>query len=182
MGVCVPAFAGTAHAAPSSTLLFSADGGATWSSNVSTASGGTVLVRIWSHNDTGATIRNASVTTSLPSGTTLIPHSTQDCLSPSTTDPARPSGSDTCGEPVNDAAVWSGGSLITGPTAGIQGRSTTATSGDLTTGWSSVGFSMTAPYVDSTITITETAGLDGSGTGHPSSSGTITVSDRRVSL
>ncbi|MEU8547145.1 hypothetical protein AB0C81_09085 [Streptomyces roseoverticillatus] len=134
-------------------------------------------MRIWSHNDTGATIRNASVTTSLPSGTTLTPDSTQDCLSPSTTDPARPSGPDTCGETVNDAAVWSGANLTTSPTAGIQGRSTTATSGDLTTGWSYVGFSMTAPPVDSTTTITETASLNGSGTGHPSSSGTITVSE-----
>ncbi|MEV4926562.1 hypothetical protein [Streptomyces roseoverticillatus] len=134
-------------------------------------------MRIWSHNDTGATIRNASVTTSLPSGTTLTPDSTQDCLSPSTSDPALPSGPDTCGETVNDAAVWSGANLTTSPTAGIQGRSTTATSGDLTTGWSYVGFSMTAPPVDSTTTITETASLNGSGTGHPSSSGTITVSE-----
>ncbi|WP_406510444.1 hypothetical protein [Streptomyces sp. NBC_00212] len=175
----MPAFAGTAHAAPSSRLLFSADGGATWSSDVSTSSGATVLARIWSYNDTGATIHNASVTTSLPSGTTLIPNSTQDCLSPSTTDPAWPSGdsSETCGGPVTDAAVWSGNKLTTSPTAGIQGRSTTATSGDLTTGWSYVRFSMTTPYVDSTSTITETASLNGSGTGHPSSSGTITVSD-----
>ncbi|GAA0479137.1 hypothetical protein ABZ951_00160 [Streptomyces sp. NPDC046215] len=135
-------------------------------------------MRIWSHNDTGATIRNASVATSLPSGTTLIPNSTRDCLSPRTTDPAWPSGPDTtCGETVNDAAVWSGADLTTSPTAGIQGRSASATSGDLTTGWSYVGFSMTAPYVDSTTTITETASLNGSGTGHPSSSGTITVSD-----
>ncbi|MEV4502967.1 hypothetical protein [Streptomyces klenkii] len=133
-------------------------------------------MRIWSHNDTGATIRDASVTTSLPSGAPLIPNSTQDCLSPRTTDPARPSGPDTCGETVNDAAVWSGVNLTISPTAGIEGRSTSATSGDLTAGWSYVKFSMTAPYVDSTTTITETASLNGSGTGHPSSSGTITVS------
>ncbi|MFK8905576.1 hypothetical protein [Streptomyces sp. YS-3] len=134
-------------------------------------------MRIWSRNDTGATIRNASVTTSLPSGTSLVSESTQDCLSPRTTDPAQPSGPDTtCGETVSDAAVWSGANLATSPTAGIQGRSTTATSGDLTTGWSYVGFSIVTPYVDSATTLTETASLNGSGTGHPSSSGTITVS------
>ncbi|MGK5638963.1 hypothetical protein ACSNOK_11720 [Streptomyces sp. URMC 126] len=135
-------------------------------------------MRIWSHNDTGATIRNTSITTSLPGGTTLTPNSTRNCLSPRTTDPTQPSDSDTtCGETVDDAAVWSGANLTTSPTAGIQGRSTAATSGDLATGWSYVGFSMRTPSVDSTTTLTETASLNGSGTGHPSSSGTITVSD-----
>ncbi|MGK5632715.1 hypothetical protein [Streptomyces sp. URMC 123] len=60
------------------TPLFSVDGGATWSSNVSTSSGRTVLARIWSHNDTDATIPNTSITTLLPSGTTLTPNSTQN--------------------------------------------------------------------------------------------------------
>ncbi|KPI11680.1 hypothetical protein OV450_8445, partial [Actinobacteria bacterium OV450] len=129
-----------ATAAPSNTLLFSADGGSTWSKDVTAYPGSMVIARIWYNNDASDSIANTSVKTVLPTGFTLVPNSTVTCLSPSTSNPALPGIEKVCstdagqGGVVNDTAVWSGSNLTVSPTAGLFGQSTSDTSGTLAMG------------------------------------------------
>lgn len=138
--------AGPAGAAPTSNLVFSVDGGTTWSANVTAAPGQTVIAREYYDNDTDATIDGTSLTTALPSGFSLVPGTTQVCLNPGTTDPTSPSSELECntntgGTPPNDqggaideAAVWSGPNLAISPTAGLFGQPTNQTVGPLAEG------------------------------------------------
>jgi hypothetical protein len=134
-------------ASPSSTLVYSVDGGSTWSSNVTASAGQTVLVREYYDNDTDATITGAQVTTTLPSGFTLVPGTTEVCLNPGTTDPTNPTSELECntntgsanapddqGGAIDEAAVWSGSNLTVSPTAGLFGQPTDETSGPLAVG------------------------------------------------
>lgn len=129
-----------AAAAPTSTLVFSVDGGATWSANVTAAPGQTVIAREYYDNDTPATIDGAQVTTTLPTGFSLVTGSTEVCLNPGTTDPTTPSNELACntgtgqGGAIDEAAVWSGQNLAISPTAGIYGQPTNQTVGPLAMG------------------------------------------------
>jgi hypothetical protein len=130
-----------ASAAPSVTLVYSTDGGTTWSNAPSVSSGGTLLVRVYYANDTTGAISNGQVTTSLPTGFTLVAGSTRVCLNPSTTTPTSPNGSELAcntdaaqGGAINEGSVWSASTLTIGPTAGLFGQSTGATSGVLAMG------------------------------------------------
>jgi hypothetical protein len=138
--------AGPAAAVPSSNLVFSVDGGTTWSANVNAAPGQTVIAREYYDNDTSATIAGASVTTSLPSGFTLVAGSTEVCLNPGTTDPTNPTSELECntqtggappndeGGPIVESSVWSGSNLTISPTAGLFGQPTNGTAGPLAMG------------------------------------------------
>src|SRR6202020_1869330 len=87
---------GPAGAAPSSNLVFSVDGGTTWSANVNAAPGQTVFAREFYDNDTDANITAASVSTTLPTGFSLVAGSTEVCLNPGTTDPTNPTSELEC--------------------------------------------------------------------------------------
>ena len=132
--------AGPAGGAPTSNLVFSVDGGTTWSANVNAAPGQTVIAREYYDNDTNGTIDGAQVTTTLPTGFSLIAGSTEVCLNPGTTDPTNPSTERTCnsdtgqGGAIDEAAVWTGNSLAISPTAGIYGQPTNQTTGPLAMG------------------------------------------------
>jgi hypothetical protein len=138
--------AGPAAAAPSSTLVFSVDGGTTWSANVTAAPGQTVIAREYYDNDTPGNIAGASVTTTLPSGFSLVAGTTEVCLNPGTTDPTHPTSELECntqtggaapndeGGPINESAVWSEANLAISPTAGLLNQPTNATSGLLANG------------------------------------------------
>jgi hypothetical protein len=132
--------AGPAAASPTSNLVFSVDGGTTWSANVNAAPGQTVYAREYYDNDTSAIINGASVTTALPSGFSLVAGSTKVCLNPGTTDPTNPTNELACntdtgqGGAINESAVWSGQNMAISPTAGLLTQSTSATSGILQVG------------------------------------------------
>jgi hypothetical protein len=138
---------GAASASPSSTLVYSVDGGSTWAPNVTASPGQTVYAREYYNNDTDANIADAQVTTTLPSGFTLVAGSTEVCLNPGTTDPTNPTSELECntntgsttapndqGGAIDEAAVWSGPNLAISPTAGLFGQPTNQTSGPLATG------------------------------------------------
>jgi len=125
---------GTAGAATSSTLLYSTDGGASWSSSATVAPGGTVLVRQWYDNDGSAAETGASLSTTIPDGFTLNGGSTQVCSNPSTTNPTSPNSSELECAASNEGSVWSGSDLQVSPTAGLFGQSNGLTSGILEMG------------------------------------------------
>ena len=120
-----------AEAASSSTLLYSTDGGATWSPTVTVAPGGTVLVRQWFDNTGNSAETAASMSTSVPAGFTLQGGSTKVCLNPSTTNPTAPSPAEQRCVGSSEASVWSGQDLQVSPSAGFYGESNGATTGEL---------------------------------------------------
>ncbi|MFB7175976.1 hypothetical protein ACFCYM_35005 [Streptomyces sp. NPDC056254] len=133
-----------AAAVPSQALMYSVDGGATWSNNVAAAPGAQVLTRAWYNNDLMTPVSGASIQTDIPAGFTLVPNTTRTCLSPSTTDPTMPGTEQVCstdsgqGGMVDDGSVWSGSTLTINPTAGLFGQPASgipdAQSGYLATG------------------------------------------------
>jgi hypothetical protein len=125
---------GTAQAATTSNLLYSTDGGASWSSSASVEPGDNVLVRQWYNNDGAANETNARITTTLPTGFSLVGGSTKVCLNPSTTVVASPDNSELLCEDSNEVAVWNGSDLQVSPSAGHYGESNGSTSGDLAFG------------------------------------------------
>lgn len=122
-----------AGAASSSTLLYSTDGGASWSASPSITAdpGATVLVRQWFDNTGSADETAASVTSAIPAGFTLQTGSTQVCLNPSTTDPTSPDPSEQLCAASAESSVWSGSNLSISPSAGHYGESNGATAGSL---------------------------------------------------
>jgi hypothetical protein len=122
---------GTASAASSSTLLYSTDGGASWSASVTADPGQTVLVRQWFDNDGAAAETSASVESTIPAGFTLQGGSTEVCLNPSTTDPTAPDASEERCTSANEAAAWTGSDLRLSPSAGHYGESASTTVGEL---------------------------------------------------
>jgi len=131
--VALTALAGIASAATTSTLLYSTDGGTTWSSSVSVNPGQIVLVREWYNNPDPAAYASESLTTTLPAGFALVANTTRVCVSPLTTDPLAPNnGQDVCANQT-DSPVWAGSSLSVSPTSGLYGQ-TVATSGIMNLG------------------------------------------------
>ena len=122
-----------AGAATSSTLLYSTDGGTTWSANATVAAGGTVLVRQW-YDNTGSTAETAaSLRTTGPSAFTRQSGSTKICLNPSTSNFTSPSSSELVCANSSEGSVWSGSALQISPSAGFYGESNGSTSGQ--TAW-----------------------------------------------
>ena len=124
----------TAGAATTSNLQYSTDGGTTWTTSATVAPGQTVQVRQWYSNDGTQSETNASLSTSLPTGFSLVGGSTQVCLNPSTTNIGSPNLSELDCASSNEASVWSGSSLQVSPSAGHNGESNGSTVGDLATG------------------------------------------------
>jgi hypothetical protein len=144
---CLLGMATAASAAPSQTIVYSTDGGATWSTNVSLTPGQNFYVRQYNNNDTTDTINGVSVTTTLPAGFVRTPNSTYVCINPSqgaAVLPAIDLSEIACndltnaagqGGPINEAAVWSGQSLTISPTANVYGTTPlNATSGPFAMG------------------------------------------------
>ena len=129
LGALSFATASPASAATSSSLRYSTDGGATWSTSATVAAGGTVLVRQWYDNTGSATETAASLRTTVPSGFTLQGGSTKLCLNPSTTNPSSPSAAEQKCANSAEGSVWSGSNLQISPSAGYYGESTGSTSG-----------------------------------------------------
>src|SRR4051794_13694766 len=65
-----------ASASPSVTLVYSTDGGATWSTAPTVARGGTLLARLYYANDTTGAIAGAQLSTTLPAGFAVVAGST----------------------------------------------------------------------------------------------------------
>lgn len=123
-----------AGAATSSTLLYSTDGGTTWSSTATVPAGGTVLVRQWYDNDGSAPETAASLRTTVPTGFSLQGGSTRICLNPSTTNPTSPNDTERRCAASNEASVWSGSALQISPSAGFHSESNGSTSGSAVPG------------------------------------------------
>lgn len=131
VGAAMPTPAG---AATSTNLLYSTDGGATWSSNATVPAGGTVLVRQWFDNDGSANETAASLRTTVPVGFSRQGGSTQVCLNPSTTNPSTPNATERRCATSAEGSVWSGSALQISPSAGHFGESNGSTSGDAVAG------------------------------------------------
>src|SRR6185503_5938263 len=123
------------------TLVYSSDGGASWSTTPTVAPGGTLLARLYYANDTTGAIAGAQLATTLPAGFSLVAGSTRVCLNPSTTTPTSPSAAElACNTDagqsgaIAEGAVWSGSGLTISPTAGLFGQSASDTSGVLAMG------------------------------------------------
>ncbi|WP_166355168.1 Ig-like domain-containing protein [Phytoactinopolyspora limicola] len=123
----------TASAAPSSDLVYSVDGGASWTTDPVVASGSEVLARLYYDNDTSSNIDGASLTSSVPDGFELVAGSTRIGLNPGTTDPTSPSG-EVKYAPSDEGAVWSGDDLTIAPNAGFYGVPNSATEGLMSVG------------------------------------------------
>lgn len=121
--------AAPASAATTSSLRYSTDGGATWTTSATVPAGGTVLVRQWYDNTGSSNETAASLRTTIPSGFSLQGGSTKICLNPSTTNPSSPNASEqTCASSA-EGSVWSGSDLQISPSAGFYGESNGSTSG-----------------------------------------------------
>jgi hypothetical protein len=140
---CVLGMASAASAAPSTQIVYSTDGGSTWSANATVAAGASFLTRIYTNNDTTGTIGGVSVTKTLPAGFGHVATTTQVCLNPSqglATLPTVNTSENVCnvtagqGGPINEAAVWSGQTLTISPTAGVYGQPANLTNGPLAMG------------------------------------------------
>jgi hypothetical protein len=131
--LCVLGMASAASAAPSQTIVYSTDGGATWSTNVSLTPGQNFYVRQYNNDDTTDTINGVSVTTTLPAGFVRSANSTYVCINPSqgaAVLPAINQSEIACndltnaagqGGPISEAAVWAGQNLTISPTANVYG-------------------------------------------------------------
>jgi hypothetical protein len=136
------AFAGAAGATTiASTEVYSTDGGSSWSTTLPALTNGeTVWVRDYFDNQTSVDEPSISVQAAVPAGYTRVGGTTKVCLNPGTTDPTKPSTELVCntdagqGGAINETAVWSGSALTISPSAGIEGQSTSATSGYLLAG------------------------------------------------
>lgn len=124
----------SAHALTSSTLLYSVDGGQTWTSSVTVAPEQTVQVRQWFNNNGTSALPGTAVRTSLPNGVSLVPGTTEVCLDPSTSNPQAPVGSEALCEASDEPSTWSGDDLEISPSAGFYGESPSSTSGYLQIG------------------------------------------------
>jgi hypothetical protein len=130
----------TVKAAPSANVVYSTDSGTTWSSDSTVKSGQELTARLYFNNDGTSNINDAQMATNMPAGFTLIPGSTRTCLNPGTISPTNPTSEMVCnnnagqGGTINEAVVWSGGSLTIAPNAGIYGEATYATSGLMAAG------------------------------------------------
>lgn len=133
-------FFSTVSAAPSSNVVYSTDGGATWSNSVAAKSGQEVIARLYFNNDGSSNVTDAQMSTTLPSGFSRVSGSTKVCLNPGTTNPTNPSSEMACntsagqGGAINEGAVWSGNALTIAPNSGLYGQATNATTGLMAAG------------------------------------------------
>ena len=121
--------------------MYSTNGGTSWSTSPTVPSSGAMLVRVYYTNDTTSAISGARLTTSLPSGFSLVTGSTRVCLNPSTSTPTNPNSSElVCNTDaaqsgaIDEGAVWSGSVLSISPTVGVFGQPIGDTSGVLAMG------------------------------------------------
>lgn len=127
-------------AAPTANIVYSTDGGNSWSTTPTVKSGQEVLTRSYFNNDGSSNVSDAQMSTTLPAGFSLVPNSTRTCLNPGTTNPANPTAELACndssgqGGAINEGAVWSGNTLAVAPNAGLYGTPTNATSGLMAAG------------------------------------------------
>lgn len=114
-------------------LKFSRNGGASFTDDLRACEAETVTVRVDFNNSGDAVGTNASITTDLPAGFTLVPGSTRVCLEPTP-------GETVCntdagmGGAIDETAVWSGQTLSISPSAGLFGEGVDATTGLLEIG------------------------------------------------
>ncbi|GAA1008800.1 hypothetical protein Aple_081000 [Acrocarpospora pleiomorpha] len=112
-GYCVVA-ATPAYAATNIQIVYSTDNGNTWSSSLPVPNPSSWLTRVWYDNSDSAAYRDASVLAHIRSR--LVSGTTKVCLSPRTSDPAKPDNSElACNTDagqtgaINENAVWGGG-------------------------------------------------------------------------
>jgi hypothetical protein len=132
-----------AQAGTTGVLMYSTDGGATWSSTAMAAPGRQVLVRAWYDNEDPRAHTGSSIVVTLPAGYRRVAGSTRACLNPSTKAGAEATPDDTelvCdtspgqGGPIDEHAVWAGSTLTVSPTAGLFGQPTGTTVGFMAMG------------------------------------------------
>lgn len=162
-----PTANGTLTVEPDVQLVYSVDGGATWTTDPKVDAGANLRVRLFSHNKRDATATSARFATALPAGFTRVPGSTRVCLSPGTTVATHISNDRLCntdagqGGAINEAAVWSGNNLTISPTAGLYGQPTNATAGFLAAGKNKyLNLHQCVRYIDPTILDWITVAID----------------------
>ncbi len=114
-------------------LLYSADGGATWSDSVTAQRGEQVFARLFYNTTKTTDVAGASLTTQIPDGFAYVPGSTRNVLAPEGNLATGTAGSGAKVATIADS-VWSGGTLTVSPSAGFNGESNASQSGVLRTG------------------------------------------------
>ncbi|MFJ2521293.1 hypothetical protein ACIOWF_20185, partial [Cellulosimicrobium cellulans] len=129
----------TAVAAPAtgdgtqSNLLYSVDGGTSWSDTVTAQRGQQVLARLFYDTTKDTTVTGTSLTTQIPDGFTYVPGSTRNVLAPGSDVATGAVSSETKAAAVADS-VWSGDQLQVSPSAGFNGESNASQTGVLRNG------------------------------------------------
>jgi hypothetical protein len=151
-----------------SELAYSADGGVTWTADLTVAPGATVLVQHSFFNPTAQPVEDASIRGVLPAGFVLVPGSTRGCALVAQIE---------C-DPAEDELVWTGPNLQVGP------NGPSSTTGTVLTNWFGfVEYRITAPTVDGTFV--QHAELVGTQAGQPlvlGSQATLTVAAAGVPM
>ncbi len=129
----------TAVAAPATgngtqaNLLYSVDGGSTWSESVTAQRGQTVHARLFYNSTRNIALTGVSLSTAIPDGFTYVPGSTRNQLAPRGNLTTGAAGSETKTATVADS-VWSANQLRVSPSAGWYGEPTGSQSGFLRNG------------------------------------------------
>lgn len=116
-----------------SNLLYSVDGGSTWSESVTAQRGQQVLGRLFYDSTKNIALTGTSLTTAIPDGFSYVPGSTRNVLAPRANAATGAVGTETKTATVADS-VWSGNNLRVSPSAGWYGESTGSQSGFLRNG------------------------------------------------
>lgn len=114
-------------------LVYSVDGGATWSDSVTAQRGEQVLARLFYDTTKESPVTGTSLTTQIPDGFMYVPGSTRNVLAPGSDVAAGVASAETKDAAVSDA-VWSGDQLQVSPSAGFNGESDASQSGLLRNG------------------------------------------------
>src|SRR5690606_2296899 len=128
-----------ANAAPAtgegtqSNLLYSVDGGTTWTDTVTAERGQQVLARLFYDTTKDTPVTGTSLTTQIPDGFTYVPGTTRNVLAPGSDVATGTVGAETKAVAVADS-VWTGDNLQVSPSAGFYGESNASQTGILRNG------------------------------------------------
>src|SRR5690606_4433169 len=116
-----------------SNLLYSVDGGTTWTDTVTAERGQQVLARLFYDTTKDTPVTGTSLTTQIPDGFTYVPGTTRNVLAPGSNVATGTVGAETKAVAVADS-VWTGDNLQVSPSAGFNGESNASQTGILRNG------------------------------------------------
>lgn len=114
-------------------LLYSVDGGTTWTDTVTAERGQQVLARLFYDTTKDTPVTGTSLTTQIPDGFTYVPGTTRNVLAPGSDVTTGTVGAETKAVAVTDS-VWTGDNLQVSPSAGFNGESNASQTGTLRNG------------------------------------------------